>query len=334
MKLLNKEFVRVQGLKFDVLPSTGAVYIISSKCDGREFTPFYIGITQRLKARLKHHPILLEILSKKSSEGIEILYWSFSQSEVEEARNLEMALIRDYLPEFNKVHVDNYEKFNRKVNQLKEEEEKRSKQWFKSSIFASATLMVLLSGTYTFYVQDKRDSDIRSILEKEIFASNIEFKKETDLARNKLGELISELKLQQEALENIDVSKSSELDEVIPKEVAIINSKLATIESKIRDFERSGVVGKVTAIEETLDGSVENLLSVPLLKNDLKNYKLISDKELLRLEKSIDKLDSRLTFFVGTTITLTLAIFTAIVAPLFVSRYQRKQGSKIVEDDL
>ncbi|KPL98550.1 GIY-YIG nuclease family protein [Vibrio splendidus] len=333
MKLFSKDFVKLKGLNFDAIPNTGAVYIISSKADG-QFTPLYIGYTQRLKARLKQHPMLLEILSKKSSGDIEILYWEFTQSEIEEARNLEVALIREYLPEYNKAHVDSYAKFSEKVIQLKKEEETRSKQWFKSSIFASATLIILLSGVYTFYVQDKQSSDIRSLLEKEILLSNVQFRNEADLAQNKLEGLISELKLQQKALESIDVSKTSELSEAVPKEITIINSKLATIESKVRGFENSGVVDKVAVIEGTLDGSIESMLSVPLLKNDLKNYKLVSDKELLRLEKSIDKLDSRLNFFVGTTITLTLAIFTAIIAPLLISQYQDKHSSKFREDDL
>jgi hypothetical protein len=133
--------------------------------------------------------------------------------------------------------------------------------------------------------------------------------------------------LQKAALQTLDIKSTGSINQDVPKEIIKLNSKVSTIEANIRKLSEAKIILKMEAIENALEGSPEKVLSVPLIKNDLKNYKLASDKELLRLEKSIEKLDSRLSFFETTTITLTLGFFATMIAPVLISSFQRRRES-------
>ena len=76
------------------------------------------------------------------------------------------------------------------------------------------------------------------------------------------------------------------------------------------------------------NSGVSQLLSVPLLRSKVDNFQGATEKELLKLEKNIEKLESSLNFFVTTTVTLTLGIFTAVLAPFFISFIQRRAAQR------
>ncbi|MGP4988582.1 hypothetical protein [Pseudoalteromonas nigrifaciens] len=136
--------------------------------------------------------------------------------------------------------------------------------------------------------------------------------------------LIAELNEQREAFMTLDLNAPEAFATEVPKEIVKLNARIASIEAGITKFTDSRLLEKMDVIETSINGNPEKILSVPLLRNDLSNYKLVSDKELLRLERSIEKIDSRLSFFVTTTITLILGIFTAVIAPLIITFVQRK----------
>ena len=326
MNIFGKKFTGPFELDFEKLPNISAVYIIASK-ESEEFEPLYIGYASRLGARLKQHGVFGTILSHGFlSNDVSIYYWEFDSNSRAEAQILEATLIKEFKPKFNYESI-NHSKFQEQIQKLKEEEEVRSKQWFRSSILASITMIIGTVAFYTSYIQEEKQNNLRSILEKELSISNQDFQRDSNLAKIKLEKLIEELKLQKAALQTLDIKSTGSINQDVPKEIIKLNSKVSTIEANIRKLSEAKIILKMEAIENALEGSPEKVLSVPLIKNDLKNYKLASDKELLRLEKSIEKLDSRLSFFETTTITLTLGFFATMIAPVLISSFQRRRES-------
>ena len=324
VNLFGKKFLGPLKLEFDKLPSLSAVYIIASE-DSKEFVPLYIGYSNKLRERLKQHPVFGKILSEGTlPDEVTIYYWEFDLNSREEAKILEATLIQEYKPKFNYDGI-NHSKIQEQIQKLKEEEETRSKQWFRSSIIASMVIVISTVAFYTSYIQVEKQNNFKAILEKELSISNKDFRRDSDIAKSKLEKLISELKLQQVALQTLDVRSTGSINEDVPKEIIKLNAKVSSIEANIREFSDSKVLLKMEAIEKAIEGSPEKVLSVPLIKNDLKNYKLVSNKELLRLEKSIEKLDSRLSFFETSTITLTLGLFFTMIAPVLISSFQKRR---------
>jgi len=326
VKILDKEFLGPISLEFNKLPDVSAIYVIVLK-DQDDFQPLYIGIASRLSHRIRTHVFNGFISDNIESENdLSIFYWEFNSETREEAEDLELRLIKKYNPNFNKNPYGdgNKSKLNIKIEQLKKEEEHRSKQWFRSSIIASMSLIIGISAVFTFYMEGKKEAELKSILEKELSISSADFLKSKGLAETQLNRLISDLNEQQEALKTLDLSDSESFAKEVPKEIVKLNARVASIEAGITKLTNSRILEKMNVIETSINGSPEKVLSVPLLRNDLSNYKLISDKELLRLEKSIEKIDSRLSFFVTTTITLILGIFTAVIAPLIITFVQRR----------
>lgn len=331
MKLFENEFVGPSDLEINTLPSSSAIYVITLK-DQDDFQPLYIGIASNLKSRIRNnlfHGLFSENVDNVND--VSIYYWGFNGDNREEAEELELKLVKQYRPEFNKASIELTQntKLNEKIEKLKKEEETRSKQWFRSSIVASMTLIITISAIFTFYIEGKNKSGLLSILEKEVFIKSASFSKSQKQAESELKSLIIFLSEQREALTSLDLNRPEDFDKEIPKEIIKLNARIASIEAGVAKISESRILEKIKVIETSINGSPEKVLSVPLLRNDLKNYKLISDKELLRLEKSIEKIDSRLSFFVTTTITLTLGIFTAAIAPLIISFVQRKSDRKL-----
>lgn len=323
MKLLEKDFLGPLSLEVNGLPDVNAVYVILSEVNVG-FEPLYIGIASRLKHRIKQHMfngLLAENIENISD--LSIFYWEFTPEIREEAKDLERKLIKKYKPSFNKP-IYNSSKLDVKIEEFKKEEELRSKQWFRSSIIASMSLIITISAVFTFYMEGKKEAELKSVLEKELSISSASFLKNKEKAEAQMIKLIAELNEQREAFMTLDLNAPEVFAAEVPKEIVKLNARIASIEAGITKFSDSRLLEKMDVIETSINGNPEKILSVPLLRNDLSNYKLVSDKELLRLERSIEKIDSRLSFFVTTTITLILGIFTAVIAPLIITFVQRK----------
>ena len=100
MRLINKDFTKLENIDFDKIKNINAIYIISNK---NEFKPIYIGIASNLKLRLREN--LAGILSENLN-NVSLYYWEFNESSRNEAENLEKELISNYLPSFNKRFND------------------------------------------------------------------------------------------------------------------------------------------------------------------------------------------------------------------------------------
>jgi excinuclease UvrABC nuclease subunit len=141
LNIFGKKFTGPFELDFEKLPNISAVYIIASK-ESEEFEPLYIGYASRLGARLKQHGVFGTILSHGFlSNDVSIYYWEFDSNSRAEAQILEATLIKEFKPKFNYESI-NHSKFQEQIQKLKEEEEVRSKQWFRSSILASITMII------------------------------------------------------------------------------------------------------------------------------------------------------------------------------------------------
>ena len=217
------------------------------------------------------------------------------------------------------------EKLKVEIDKLRSEEEFRSKKNFINLIVVTMTIIVAATAVYTYFIQDRKQIELTNILERQIAFKSDDLRKESERASKRISELIAKIKAQTNALKTIDITKTGDLGQDIPKEIVKLNARFSSLEADLRVIKESQIVNKIKAIEESIEGNPMKVLSVPLIRNDLKNYKLVSEKELLRLEKNLEKLDSRLSFFVTTTITLTLGIFTAVIAPLLISFAKRRR---------
>lgn len=217
------------------------------------------------------------------------------------------------------------ETYNKIKNRINKEENYQSKKNLLNSVIATMTIVISLTAVYTFYAQDYKQLEISNLLEKEITFKTENIRNETNLASIKIDTLLAEMQSQIKLIESLDKVKIGKTNENITKEIVILNSKISIIESEISKIHKSNILEKIKAIEKAIQGNPIKVLSVPLIKNDFRNYKTNTEKELFRLEKTVEKLDSRLSFFVTTTITLTLGIFTTIIAPLFLTFIQRRR---------
>ncbi|ENM5875816.1 hypothetical protein NTE03_003766 [Vibrio mimicus] len=208
--------------------------------------------------------------------------------------------------------------------------EKSLRTSFMSSLAVTITLMTTSMAVYTYYLQDKKEQEIESVLARQVSFSTQELQLASLKAEAKIESLIQELNAQKEAISSINVSDDkSNLSQQLTKDIASISVRVANAESELRALEQAKLPSKLALIEESIQGSTEQLLSVPLIRNDFKNYKQITDREFLRLEKGIEKLESRLNFFVTTTVTLSLGIFAAVAAPIVSSYSKRRKDSNV-----
>jgi hypothetical protein len=122
MRLINKDFTKLDNIDFDKIKDINAIYIISNK---NEFKPIYIGIASNLKLRLKES--LAGILSENLN-NVSLYYWEFNESSRNEAENLEKELISNYLPSFNK-------RFNNEITRRAFKFEEFCEKLFKKSGF-------------------------------------------------------------------------------------------------------------------------------------------------------------------------------------------------------
>lgn len=215
--------------------------------------------------------------------------------------------------------------------QLKKEKLARAKQSrtsFLNSLFATLTIVVTSSAVITFYVQDQKEREINNVLERQISISSQDFKLAASKAEIQLSTLMSQISAQREAISSIDITDGKDTTKVLARDVASMNLRLSDIDTKLKTFEDSKLVQKMDSLEKSIEGSPEKILSVPLIRNDFKNYKSMTEKELLRLEKNIEKLEGRLNFFVTTTVTLSLGIFAAVAAPLVSSFSKRRKDNE------
>ncbi|WP_318434041.1 hypothetical protein [Photobacterium leiognathi] len=208
------------------------------------------------------------------------------------------------------------------------EREKYVRSSFLNSLVITLTIVTAATATFTYYIQDKTEQEIDSVLARQVSLSSQELKKMSMVAETKLSSLIQELNAQKDAISNIEVSDDkSNLNQQVAKDLASISVRLTNTESELRALNQAKLPSKLAMIEESIQGSTEQLLSVPMIRNDFKNYKSITEKEILRLEKGIEKLESRLNFFVTTTVTLSLGIFAAVAAPIMNSYSKRRKSN-------
>jgi hypothetical protein len=94
MKFANKEFEGPFLLKSDELPRSGAVYVILHNDE-----VLYVGLTANLCARM---PVIAANLLTLPADA-SLFYWSFSETQISEARRLEEVLVSTMRPKLNKV---------------------------------------------------------------------------------------------------------------------------------------------------------------------------------------------------------------------------------------
>jgi hypothetical protein len=216
------------------------------------------------------------------------------------------------------------QKMRIEIENMRREHEFSSHRFLRLTAAATAIIITLVAGFWTYYVQLRKRGEIESLLEKEISLKTIEFRKEIENAKDQINQLLNDIRNQQKTIAAIKLPPNSDPSQIIGNVLNKVNAQLAKLEDDIVEIKNSKIIEKVAKIEGAIEGEVSKILSVPLIRNDFKNFKSITEKELLKIEKSIEKLDSRISFFATTTITLALAIFTAIIAPLVMSFFQRR----------
>ena len=247
-------------------------------------------------------------------------------TELEKEETAEKETIDEKRREKFRIYKQEFEK--QLLEKEKWEREKSLRTSFMSSLAVTITLMTTSMAIYTYYLQDKKEQEIDSVLARQVSFSTQELQLASLNAEKKIESLIQELNAQKEAISSINVSDDkSNLSQQLTKDIASISVRVANAESELRALEQAKLPSKLALIEESIQGSTEQLLSVPLIRNDFKNYKQITDREFLRLEKGIEKLESRLNFFVTTTVTLSLGIFAAVAAPIVSSYSKRRKNS-------
>lgn len=219
------------------------------------------------------------------------------------------------------------EQFRSKIENLKRDEKKRSEKTLRTAILFATVLISLMVAITTFVVQEKRKLQFSNILEKELMFRTYDIQKLKEETKVNLHRLRSDIQTQQERIQKLSVPVSADIDMELRKQIDLSIEKMNSLEARLLAFDEAKIIEKMSNIENAMEGDVTKLLSVPLLKSDLSNFKKNAEKELIKLEKKIEKLDARLSFFVTTTITLTLGIFTAVIAPLFISYLQRRGRS-------
>ncbi|HIF9482623.1 TPA: hypothetical protein ACX6SV_003012 [Photobacterium damselae] len=231
---------------------------------------------------------------------------------------------------------DDMKLFQQIQEQLKKEEKLRSKDKkdsFYSSIAITVAIVTLSSAVGTFYLQDKKENELNTVLKRTIDLSSERFRLSAMEAQNRIIALNSELFEQKQALAKLPIKSNSDMvtTKSLIEDVTSLAVRLTATESVLRQIEASNVEAKMATLEASIEGSVEKVLSVPLIRNDFKNYKVATEKELLRLEKSVEKLEGRLNFFVTTTVTLSMGIFAAVAAPFIGSFSSRPRRNKTSE---
>lgn len=220
--------------------------------------------------------------------------------------------------------------------QLKKEEKVRSKykkDSFYSSVAMTVAIVTLSSAIGTFYLKEQKQRELDTILERTISLSTEKLRLSTINAQKRIQELTGELFAQQQALTKLPAKSEFDIftTKSLVEDMTSLGIRLAAAESALRQIKLSNVEAKMATLESSIDGSVEQVLSVPLIRNDFKNYKMTAEKEFLRLEKSVEKLEGRLNFFVTTTVTLSMGILAAVAAPFIGSFSRRRRKNESLE---
>ncbi|KJF98646.1 hypothetical protein [Photobacterium leiognathi] len=167
---------------------------------------------------------------------------------------------------------------NDKLQSKKEQRVKDARRnIFNSIIIASSVI-------YTSILQEQREQSVEIILEKQVSSSSKEFKKVALEAEYNISQLLKDLNEKEEALSKLSLTIPAN-EQSLMRDVSALSVKLVDLESDLKKFESLNLDIKMAAIEESIEGSPQSILSIPLIKNDLENYKLLSDKEFLRIEK-------------------------------------------------
>jgi hypothetical protein len=221
------------------------------------------------------------------------------------------------------------EKLRLEVQQLRAEDEQRSRRYLRLGITFSTVFITVIAAVVTFYFQTMRRAEVESLLQKEIAVRSEELRRRELEARRSAETVIAELEKQRERLTALQTSTGVDIDTATQAKVAALSSQVGAIELEMSKLKDAKLSEKMSEIEKSLGADITKVLSVPLLRANFDSFKSNVEKDLLRVEKGLEALESRLNFFVTTTITLSLGIFAAVLAPRFISFIQRRTQGQV-----
>ncbi len=197
------------------------------------------------------------------------------------------------------------------------------KQYFILSVAISVLIVIMTVGYYVFVFQAKQQVEFKNSLQNEVLSqfSSIEVNAESSL--QEFATASNTLDFQLKSIS--DIVDSGVFDKNTNAASVALSAKVAIIEAKLNAIQSSNVIEKVANIESSIKGDPIKMLSIPLLKNDLSNLKANYERDLSRLRGEIDRTNSQLGFFATTTISLLIAIFTALIAPMLLDLFSRKR---------
>lgn len=212
-----------------------------------------------------------------------------------------------------------------KMEHLLAKVEGRSRHYLRFGILFSTMFITIVAAVLTFYQEGVRRAELNHLWLDEVTSQTKELRMSAAQTEALANEVMGELERQRQRLADLTVSSGADIRTDVELSLASLGAQLASLETDVAAIQSANVVGKLAAIEDTLQGDVTKLLSVPLLRSQLDNYRALTETERFRLERDIKRLDSRLDFFVTATITLAAAFLTAVIGPFMISFIQRRK---------
>ncbi len=208
------------------------------------------------------------------------------------------------------------------------EYEKRSQRNIRLGIVLSTMFIALVVAGYTYYQQLERELELDRLLRHEVEFMSADLRERTDETRTIAEQVIMELENQRERLASLSVTSEGNISQNVELRLAALDSQVTSVQTELAKIRSANVVEKLSEIEKTMEGDVMKLLSVPILTHKFDSFRVVTEKQILSLEKNIEKLESRINFFMTTTVTLILGIVTAVLTPLFISFLRRRAAHR------
>jgi len=210
------------------------------------------------------------------------------------------------------------------IEQLRAEDERRSQRSLRLGIMFSTMFITAAVAGYTFYQQGVKEAEVDDLLQREIALQSRDLQERVEESKRIANQVRVDLEQQRELVARLSANSEGNIDQNMKSRLAALDSRVTSLQTKLATIETENVVKKLADIERALEGDVTSLLSVPLLRSKFDSFQEITQKETLKLEKNIEKLESRINFFVTTTVTLIIGIITAVLVPLLSSFLQRR----------
>lgn len=208
------------------------------------------------------------------------------------------------------------------------ESEMRAQRFFRFGIISVTMIISLFAAGFTYFLQQEREPNIDSLLQHEIEIMSKDLRMRAEETRLISEQVIMELERQRERLASLPVTSEGNISKSVEVRLAALDSQITSVETELEKIHSANVVEKLFEIEKTMEGDLMKLLSVPLLTHKFDSFRDVTEKEILSLEKNVEKLESRIDFFVTTTLTLILGTLTAVLAPLFISFLRRRAANR------